>query len=164
MLTNESCEYELEAKLWISATANSEAPKLGEIVGTKTFKLISNRIEAPSLKALKMNKRIIHKEDLTKTGTIEFKYIPSSDAKVTIELQHKIGTAYQKVTDRLNQVNNTTEHNMGVFNINAIDGNNEVKFKLSSATVDGTYRLVFKVMNSKGIQLLEVPYNFLVSD
>lgn len=164
MLPDSKSEYEFEASLWISGTANSEAPKFGEIIGTQTFTATSDGIEKPSLKVTKLNKRIIHKSDLSKTFTAEYKYISANNCYVTVELQQKIGTAYQKVTDRLNQVNNTTQHNIGVFNISAVNGTNEIEFKLSSSTSNSTYRLVFKVYDESGTQLLEVPYNFIVLD
>ena len=111
-----------------------------------------------------MESRIIHKDNLSLLNTATYEYIPVDGCIVTVELQQKIGTAYQKVTDRLNQVNNTTLHDMGKFSLSPTSGTNKIEFKLSSATTNSTYRLVFKVYDSNGNVLLDVPYNFIVVD
>lgn len=164
MVPENDVTYDFEAALWVSATANHEAPKLGEKIGTKEFTVSQKSTIKPSLKVKSMDTRIIHRKDLSKLHTATYEYIPVSGCKVTVELQQKIGTAYQKVTDRLNQVNNTTEHNMGMFNLSPSSGNNTIEFKLSTATSNYTYRLLYKVYDSEGNILLNVPYNFIVVD
>lgn len=164
MVPENDVTYDFEVALWVSATANHEAPKLGEKIGTKEFTVSQKSTIKPSLKVKSMDTRIIHRNDLSKTHTSTYEYIPVNGCSVTVELQQKIGTAYQKVTDRLNQVNNTTEHNMGMFNLSPSSGNNTIEFKLSTATSNHTYRLVYKVYDSEGNILLNVPYNFIVVD
>ena len=83
---------------------------------------------------------------------------------VEIELQQKIGNAYQKLTNILNQVNNITEHNMGLFLITAREGQNYLNISLSSEIQPATYRFVIKVKDKNNKKLLEVPYNFIVLD
>ena len=109
-----------------------------------------------------MGKRAIYKDDLSNTVNIDYDYIQASNRFVTVELQQKIGTGYQKITDKLNQVNNTTTHNLGAFNVTNINGKNQATIKLSSSTSIGTYRFLFRVYDENSNQLLEIPYNFMV--
>ena len=164
MQPNSDTTYEFDFALWVSATANAEAPKLGELIVNKKVNITSNNELNPSLKVTKMNSRIIKKDKLNETYTMTYNYIPDTKCKVTVELQQKIGSAYQKVTDKLNQVNGLTSHTMGVFNISPSSGENKLEFKLSSTTEKSTYRIVFKVSDENGTKLLEVPYNFIVLD
>lgn len=162
MFWNESSQYEFNIELWISATANAEAPKLGEVVGNSNIIITAKKQLKPSLKVIDMEKRIVRRNELSNNNIIEYQYVSDTNCVVTIELQQKVGIAYQKITDKLNQVNNTTNHNLGVFNVNSIDGSNKVNFKLSSMTQSGTYRIVFKVNDNNGEQLLQIPYNFII--
>ena len=118
---------------------------------------------SPSLKVTNIQDRIVHKNELSNTNIATYEYLPDTDCTVTVELQQKVGASYQKLTDRLNQVNGTTEHSFGVYSLNANKGNNDISFVLSSFTSSGTYRLVFKVNDSDGIQILQIPYNFIVT-
>lgn len=156
--------YEFEVALWISATANADAPKLGELIGSKKINITTNNQLNPALKVTGISSRIIKKNELNQTYTVNYKYIPDENCKVTFELQQKIGTAYKKVTDKLNQVNGSTTHTMGTFDITPNVGDNTLEFKLSSITEKSTYRVVFKVYDDSGTVIAEVPYNFLVLD
>ncbi len=156
--------YEFDISLWISATANADAPKLGELIASRNVNVISNNELNPSLKVTKISSRVIKSDELNQSYTVDYKYIPDTDCKVTVELQQKIGSAYKKVTDKLNQVNGSTSHTIGVFDVNATEGDNKLEFKLSSITEKSTYRIVFKVTDSNGTKILEVPYNFIVLD
>ena len=164
MQPNSDTTYEFDFALWVSATANADAPKLGELIVNKKVNITSNNELNPSLKVTKMNSRIIKKDKLNETYTMTYNYIPDTNCKATVELQQKVGSAYQKVTDKLNQVNGLTSHTMGVFNISPSSGENKLEFKLSSTTEKSTYRIVFKVSDENGTKLLEVPYNFIVLD
>lgn len=156
--------YEFEASLWVSATANFEAPKFGEKVSSKTFTLNVENFKNPSLKVTNMNTRIIHRKDLSETFSTTYEYIAAKNCSITVELQKKNGAAYQKMTDKLNKVNNTTVHDMGIFNLTAKEGINTINFNLSSTTENNTYRLVFKVLDENSTKILEIPYNFIVID
>jgi hypothetical protein len=162
MFSKTKTEYMLNVSLWISATANANAPLLGELIEENEVKLITNEIPEPSLKVNKISTRIINLENVGNKLIAEYEYISATNCYVTIELQQKEGIAYKSISNRLNQVNDSTIHNMGVFNIECKDGNNQVNLKLSSATEESTYRILFRVYNENNIQLLQVPYNFLV--
>ncbi|MBR3613873.1 MAG: hypothetical protein IKL55_01685 [Clostridia bacterium] len=163
MLPNAETPYVFEVELWVSATANANLPMAGELVGSGKITIKSEGRVNPALKITNMNKRVLHKNDLSENLETTFEYLSAADCAVTVELQQKVGTAYQKVTDRLNQVNNTTNHNIGVFDVNAIEGTNKVTMRLSSTTANSTYRLLFRVKNSEG-ELLTIPYNFIVAE
>ena len=162
MFPNNGGEYLFGIELWVSATANASAPMLGEKVKTSEFTIFANKKIKPSLKVTNMGKRAIYKDDLSNTVNIDYDYIQASNCFVTVELQQKIGTGYQKITDKLNQVNNTTTHNLGAFNVTNINGKNQATIKLSSSTSIGTYRFLFRVYDENSNQLLEIPYNFMV--
>ena len=156
--------YEFDIALWISATANADAPKLGELISAKKINITTNNELNPALKVTNISSRIIKKDELNQLYTLDYKYKPDVNCKVTVELQQKIGSAYKKVTDKLNQVNGSTAHTMGTFDINPDSGNNILEFRLSSITEKATYRIVFKVCDDAGTTILEVPYNFIVLD
>ena len=156
--------YEFDVSLWISATANADAPKLGELIGSKKINITTNNEVNPALKVTKISSRIIKKAELNQIFSVDYKYIPDTDCKVTVELQQKIGSAYKKVTDKLNQVNGSTTHTVGTFEIAPTSGDNTLEFRLSSITEKATYRIVFKVSDNSGMTIVEVPYNFIVLD
>ncbi len=160
----EQINYECIMQLWVSATANANAPLLGDLVSEKTITFTKPAELKPALKVLDMNKRALKVEDLTLANTLIFDYKPADNCKVEIELQQKNGNVYQKITDRLNQVNNSTEHNLGVFPISVTSGENTISYNLSSETVAGTYRFVLRVKDENNNKLLEVPYNFIILD
>lgn len=164
MQLNTNTSYAFEASLWISATANSDAPKLGEMITTKNFSVSSVALQTPSLKVKNMSARVIHRENLSQMLSATFECLEIDNCTATVEVQQKIGNAYQKLTDKLNQVNNTTVHNMGSFDIDVTNGTNQIDFYLSTTTQNNTYRIVFKVFDSEGTLLLDVPYNFVVID
>lgn len=156
--------YECKIELWVSATSNAQAPKLGEKLAESIINFKYSGKLNPSLKITNLENRAIRKSDIQNVNQLVFEMKNSTETIVEIELQQKIGTAYQKLTNVLNQVNNITEHNMGVFSINAIEGNNTVNINLSPAIESGTYRFVIKVKDKMNNKLLEVPYNFVVLD
>lgn len=160
----EQINYECSIQLWVSATANAKAPLLGELVAENNVTFTKLAELKPALIALDMNKRALKKDDLTLANTLIFNYKPADNCKVEIELQQKNGNVYQKITDRLNQVNNSTEHNLGVFQISATSGENTITYNLSSETTAGTYRFVLRVKDENNNKLLEVPYNFIILD
>lgn len=164
MFSSKSSEYNFDIALWVSATANAHAPMLGEKVDNSSIIVTTEEKLQPALKVTNMSKRIFHKDELNNNNSVTYKYMSATNCTVTVELQQKVGIAYQKITDKLNQVNGTTNHNMGVFNISATQDSNQLSFKLSSMTSAGTYRLVFKVNDEEGKKLLEIPYNFIVTE
>ena len=164
MLPIDKKEYDFNVALYVSATSNANAPLLGEKVGESTIKITTPQEATPSLKVTNMSKRIIHRKEISETLSVDFKYIESRDCNVTVELQQKIGKGYKKVTDKLNKVNDTTIHNAGVYDILAAQGENQISVILSSYTQNETYRLVFKVNDSNGKELLQIPYNLIVVD
>ena len=162
MFPNNGGEYLFNIELWVSATANASAPMLGEKVKTSEIKVIANKKIKPSLKVTNMSKRAIYKGELSNLITIDYDYIEAPNCYITLELQQKVGTGYQKITDKLNQVNNNTNHNLGAFSVTNLNGKNQATIKLSSSTSIGTYRLLFRVYDENSNQLLEIPYNFMV--
>ncbi|MBR3613880.1 MAG: hypothetical protein IKL55_01720, partial [Clostridia bacterium] len=164
MLPDTETQYVFEVELWVSATSNANLPMLGEKVGNGEITIVTEGKVNPALKVTNMNKRVLHKKDLGENLETTFEYVTATNCSVTVELQQKVGTAYQKVTDRLNQVNNTTNHTFGVFNVSSTEGINKVTMRLSSAITSSTYRLLFKVKNSQGEELLTIPYNFIVAN
>lgn len=155
-------QYNLKLELWVSATANAHSPMLGEKVGEKQVTFTTLEIPQPALKVESMSKRKIKLNEINQTITLSFNYKSSTALSASIELQKKDGTGYQLITDKLSQVNGTTEHNKGVFTISVAEGINNVNFKLASTTETGTYRIVIKIYDSENKEILEVPYNFLI--
>ncbi len=157
--------FNFNVDLMISTTANGDAPLAGEVVASKTVTLNnSNKISMPSFKITDISKRIISKTDLKEEQTITFDYLKVANMKVYVELQQKIGSGYQRVTTQLNSVNGVTTHKMGVFEINAINGSNNMNFKLANVTECGTYRLLFTIKDSNGKVIYEIPYAIIVRD
>lgn len=164
-MNSNSANFDFNVDLMISTTANGDAPLLGETIASKIITLNnSNKISMPSFKITDISKRIITKTDLKEEQTITFDYIKVANMKVYVELQQKIGSGYQRVTTRLNSVNGVTTHKMGVFEINAINGSNNMKFKLSNVTECGTYRLLFTIKDSNDKVIYEIPYAIIVRD
>ena len=95
---------------------------------------------------------------------LSYQYDGDSYCRTKVELYQKVGSGYQKLTNALNQVNGSTTHNMGTFDIASVNGKNDITFMLSSLLQEGTYRLVLKVFSSNEEQLIEVPYNFLIDN
>jgi len=164
MLPTIATSYNCNVALWTSATANGTKPILGEKVAEKNITINVNSKPNPSLKITGMSSRIIHKSELNNNIIINYKYNKDSSCTVTIELMQKIGSGYQKITDKLASINNVTSHTMGAFAINPVNGNNTVTADLSSNMEVGTYRFMIRVKDGTGNELLNIPYNFLVVD
>lgn len=155
--------YLCNIAFWVSATANNLNPMMGEKIVEKNLVLKNLAKTKTALKVTDMSSRIIHVNELTNDVNITFNYLKANNCTLTIELMQKIGSGYQRVTDKINKVGNNTAHNMGVFTIqNPINGANTISLKLSNSTNIGTYRLMFRVNDENGNELLSVPYNFLV--
>lgn len=161
-LPKDELEYTLDIALWVSQTANGNAPKKGREVIKKVIKQVKVKEELPSLKVEKIEKRIIETSELKNENTITINYIKPENNTLTLELWQKVGNGYQKVTNRLNEVNGITQHEMGVFKVEANLGENDIKIMLASSTEKGTYRLIFKCLDETGNVMREIPYNFIV--
>ena len=155
---------EFTVYLLVSANSDADTPLMGEIVASKKVIVKSQIVKNPAIKIKGMSNRIISKFDLQKEQKIIFDYVAASNTKVYVELQQKIGTGYQRVTDKLNRVDDNVKHNMGIFAINPSDGVNDIMFKLSNSTSVGTYRLLFTIKDIDDNVIFEVPYTFIVSD
>ena len=162
MLPTMGANYNCNIALWLSATANGAKPILGEKVAEKSMTLKAKKILTPSLKITGMNKRLIHKSELNQNVILNYNYAKDTNCKVTIELMQKVGSGYQKITDKLSSVNNVTTHNMGVFTLTPSNGNNSITLKLSSSTEVGTYRFMIRVSDTIGNEIINIPFNFLV--
>ncbi|MBP3596087.1 MAG: hypothetical protein J6J60_01620 [Clostridia bacterium] len=160
----EFVSYECNCELWISATANGSTPLSGEKVSEIKITFEKEEQPNPALKIVEMDKRTLIKDDLTTPRNIIFDYKQGKNCTIELELQKKDGTTYQKITNKLNKVNDTTEHNNGIFDISAINGNNIIICNLSTETESGTYRFVLRVKDENNNKLLEIPYNFIVLD
>ena len=163
MLGNKSKTYEVSIELWVSATASAILPKFGDKVATGNITITNQEKSLPSLKITKMNERIIEVKNLQQENFLTYEYIKCNDCQTTIELHQKIGSGYQKLTNALTQVNGSTTHNMGVFEIESKTGTNQVSFRLSSIMQSGTYRMIIRVCDGNDYKLLEIPYNFIVT-
>ena len=152
--------YGLGVEFWISDTSDGLNPLWGECVDTKNINLSTVAQPDPALKVQSMTKRIV--KDLSAENSIIINYKKINGCKVTLELQKKEGNGYQKVTNVLSEVNGLTSHIQGVFQVNASNGINTIPISLSVATERGTYRLMFKVLDSNNNILLEIPYNFII--
>lgn len=152
--------YGLGVEFWISDTSDGLNPLWGECVDIKNINLSTVAQPDPALKVQSMTKRIV--KDLSTGNNIVFNYKKINGCKVTLELQKKEGNGYQKVTNVLSEVNGVTAHTQGVFQVNATNGINTIPISLSVATERGTYRLMFKVLDSNSNILLEIPYNFII--
>lgn len=154
--------YNCNIGMWISGTANGEKPILGEKVAEKNITIYKDRELTPALKITGMSSRVLHKSDLSNSLTINYNYIKDSNLKLTIEMMQKVGNGYQKVTDKLSSVNGTTTHNMGAFDIPDNNGNNSVNARITSSIDAGTYRFMIRVSDSRGNEILRIPYNFII--
>ena len=155
----EGTEYNIDIALWISATSNGEAPLLGEKIESISV-LVKEKLR-PSLMVSGTGSRMFSQGE---TINVNYEYIPVDDSWITIELQNKDeNMTYQKVTDKLISVNGSSENTSGVFEVIANQGTNEITIILSDDIESGTYRFVFKVYDYLNRQLLEIPYNILIS-
>lgn len=160
LINNEISKYNLVIELLVGTTSNASSPLLGNVVASKNLILNNtNNIDKPSFKILGISNRIIKKEELQIEQKLTFNYIPKSNMKLYMELQQKVGTGYQKLTDKLNKVNGVTNHNLGEFEINST---NEAVFKLSNSMENGTYRILFTIKDDKGNLIYEIPYAIIV--
>ena len=162
MLSVEEEKYVMNTELWVSSTANAILPKFGTLVAQTEITLVNPKVSSPSLKIIGMDERII--KDTYGEKVLSYQYDGDSYCRTKVELYQKVGSGYQKLTNALNQVNGSTTHNMGTFDIASVNGKNDITFMLSSLLQEGTYRLVLKVFSSNEEQLIEVPYNFLIDN
>ena len=152
-LPKEEISYLLDVQLWVSATANSSSPKMGEKLANSNITVTKTDNSTPSLKVEKITKRFIKTSELQDVNTIKINYIKLDNYNLTVELQHKVGNGYQKVTNRLNKVNGVTTHTMGAFSISANQGENNIEVVLSSAT---------KILDESGNEVMQIPYNIMI--
>ena len=162
MLPNNETEYDLNIGLWVSLTANEKQPKAGEKIAEKSLTIKTNKTINPALKVLEMGNRLVELSNVQDINNVRFYYKPDTGCTLKVELQKKSGNGYQKVTDVLSEFGGVSTHSAGVFNVSPIDGRNKMNFALAMTTNKGTYRLLFKVVDSNGNIILEVPYNLLV--
>lgn len=163
ILSAEQVDYDINIGLWVSATANANLPKYGELVSELNMIITDIKKVSPSLKILSLEDRVRELSNIHDTFNLTYSYIVDGDCNATIEIYKKDGSGYQKLTNALTQVNGNTNHYMGTFDIEPISGTNELKFNLSSIVDSGTYRIVLKVFNEDEL-LLEVPSNFILID
>ena len=162
LLPKVASNYLFNCSLWISSTSVSELPKAGEKIKEFTITFKNKGVIAPSIKINSMGTRLIYSNEVNKNNTLSYQFNCDSSVVTTIELQQKIGSAYQKVTNYLSRVNGITQSDMGVYTITSSNGNNTVNFNLSSSTAVGTYRFIIRIKDTNGNEILSVPYNFVV--
>lgn len=157
----ESCE--LTAKLWVSATAVAEKPLMGDCV-VNGLKITFTAEKEPSLEVDSMSQRVVDPEELKQNISLSYgtKDIPAG-ATVTLEVQKKVtSSSYSTDSVYIENVNGNMDSTLGVFTIPSEGGNLTLRF--SSSLEAGNYRILFKVTDSSGNVLLEVPYRFVVVD
>lgn len=163
-LPKAGADYFLKIELWTSATNNGENPLLGEKEAELTVAFSAKSVPQPAWKVTGMEPRLLHKKHLGTDIAVTYQYEDMKDCTVTVELQKKDSAGYVTQTNVMTSVNGSTNHSVGVFTITpSILG--KMTFRLSSdTTVKGTYRLLFRVKDTDGTQLLEIPYNFIVAE
>lgn len=163
LLPKNSTNYLINGELWLSKTSNSEQPKAGEKIKEFNFNLINEGVSSPSLKITGIENRIVNSETVGNENKLYYEFECDKSLVTTIELQQKVDNTYQKLTNILSSVNGNTNPVLGVYTIESVNGNNEVRFNLSSSIEKGTYRFVIKVQNELG-EIIEVPYNFIINE
>lgn len=164
LINSDISEYNIIIDLMVSATSDGDSPLLGEKVASKSIVLKNKVIKLPSIKITNFSNRIITNDELKNDQILTLNYISTENAKLYVELQQKIGSGYQKVTDKLNRVGTNTNHDMGVFEINLNDGENSIAFKFANSIDMGTYRLLFTIKDTDGNVIYEIPYSIIVRD
>ena len=53
---------------------------------------------------------------------------------------------------------------MGVFEINSVNGTNNVVYKLANTTEVGTYRFLFTIKDLNNNTIYEIPYAIIICD
>lgn len=162
LINSDISEYNIIIDLMVSATSDGDSPLLGEKIASKSIVLKNKVIKLPSIKITNFSNRIITNDELKNDQILTLNYISKGNAKLFVELQQKIGSGYQKVTDKLNRVGTNTNHDMGVFEINLNEGENNIAFKFANSTDIGTYRLLFTIKNTDGNVIYEIPYSIIV--
>jgi len=155
--------YTWSASLYITSTSNASQPMFGTKIASVSLNIKNNRLLNPAFQVLDTNNKIITVKSLANNQTISVKYKADTGVKISVELQQKVGSGYQKVTDKLNQVNGVTEHTLGQYQISLVNGENTIRYKLASSTAIGTYRLLFIIKDSANNTLSEVPYAFVIA-
>ena len=156
----ENCE--LTAELWVSATAAAEKPMMGDRVVSGLSITLTTEKE-PSLKVNSMSQRVLDREELKENVSLSYstKDIPAG-AVVTLEIQKATGSTYITESVYAEQVTGSTDLSSGVYTVPSEGGNLTLRF--SSSLEAGNYRILFKVTDSGGKELLEVPCRFIVVD
>lgn len=152
----------LIAELWVSATAAEEKPMMGERVASG-LSITLTSAKGPSLKVNSMSQRVLDDEELKENVSLSYSTedVPTG-AAVTLEVQKAVGGMYLTEATYVEQVTGSTAADRGVYTVPDSDGNLTLRF--SSRLEAGNYRILFKVTDSSGNVLLEVPYRFVVVD
>ena len=152
----------LIAELWVSATAAEEKPMMGDCVASK-LRITLTSAKGPSLKVNSMSQRVLDDEELKENVSLSYstEEVPTG-AAVTLEVQKAVGGMYLTEATYVEQVTGSTAADRGVYTVPDGDGNLTLRF--SSRLEAGNYRILFKVTDSSGNVLLEVPYRFVVVD
>jgi hypothetical protein len=162
-LKNNHQDCKLTIKLWVSATPNDSKPHRGEHVIAQDKTVTYTAAMPSSLKVTDMSDRVLRKTELSSYVTLSYATarVPEG-AAVTMEVQRYVGSGYVTDSTYLERLA-PASGNAGVYTVANGGGNLSMKFS-PTAMETGNYRILFKVMDSSGNVLLEVPYRFVVVD
>ncbi|MCD8364563.1 MAG: hypothetical protein LUC83_01880 [Clostridiales bacterium] len=156
--------------LWVSATDDGGTPLLGDSTG-ESVDVAYTVASEPSFNVTGMSTRLV--TSLSDALTVSYEYQDFSGYSVTLELQKKdsdSGTYATSTTDLMSvTVNGVTKTpSSGVVDLmssSAVQaGSGTASLSLNqSLSGTATYRLLFKVCDSSGAVVYEIPYNFIVS-
>lgn len=157
----------LNGQLWISATSTGMRPFEGELVTGSDISITLNKITYASLKVISVSDRSLTPDDFADTLNVVIKVLNvPTGASVTMELQEQLGQGYNTTTTAVSAVTGSATYSNGVCMISYSNGQ-ESTLQLTlnrSGMHTGNYRLLFKITDSKGTQLVEVPYRFIVTE
>lgn len=154
-------EFGVSLMLYSATTASEQpgtAPMAGLEVDTDSVALSLAASTSPSLKVT--GDRVATKADWVKGKTFNLEVNLPEDAKLTVNVYKGLtGNTGQRVTDLLSSVG-------GLFDIDGTykGGVGTGQLVLSSNAAVGTYRLVFKIADVAGNEVMSVPYYIVVRE
>lgn len=157
----------LNGCLWVSATSSGTRPFKGELVENSSISITLREVEFASLKVTSISDRSLMPEDFANPldVTIKVMHVPAGSL-ITMELQEQLGQGYNTTTTAISTVSGAATYSSGACNI-SYSNEQESTFRLilnRSGMSIGNYQLLFKILDSNGVTLLEVPYRFIVTE
>ncbi len=169
-LTSETLteDINLTCDLYISATANAKAPKLGDKVASSTLTYTVNTVvpsfKVEGMKVGNVSTRLI--SSLADSLSVQYSCKDLSSCSVSVELQQLVGSGYVTSSTLLSSVSPNMESSAGVFTLfeNASNTSNaSMSFSLNSVGLTNeSYRLHFKILDENGSTIDTVDYGFIV--